>query len=298
MPVDEDGNRADIITGPDSVPGRMNLGRLHSPYFAAAARDVRKLMLETIGYPREYHGAMTLDELANVPLEKINQAVDTLLTYYSIVSPVSYKEFTEVLTDSEKYSWLLGIFNDMLHTYMPLDDPESLDEKIAKIENTFKLTYGPVWYVGHSGKRVKTVNKIRIAPLPIMLLDKIADSTLVTSIGKHSNFGILSTRVHADKYRRPYTDSPVRVVGETEGRLYVAYAGRLFIAELMDRNGNIATQREIARNILSADHPMAIDKLVSREKIPFGNARPIQIIEQFFLCAGVEPVYVREVDPQ
>lgn len=298
MPVDSDGNRVDIITGPDSVPGRMNLGRLHSPYFAAAARDVRKAMLETIGYDRNFKGCMSLRELGKIPLDSLNKAVDIMLSYYEITSPMSYKEFTEHLTDEEKYTWVLGIFNDMLYTYMPLDDPESLDEKIAKIENKFNLTYGPVEYVGHSGKKVKTTNKVRIAPIPIMLLDKIADSTLVTSIGKHSNFGILSTRVHADKYRRPYTDSPVRVVGETEGRLYVAYAGRLFIAELMDRNGNIAAQREVARNLLAAEMPSSVNKLVSRQKIPFGNARPIQIIEQFFLCAGVEPVYVEEVSPQ
>ncbi len=294
MPIDSDGNRADIITGPDSVPGRSNLGRLHSPYFAAAARDVRKEMLEIVGYPRNFVKGMSLADLGRVDNAKLNYAVERLLKYYSIVSPITYKEFTETLTEEEKVTWLLNIFNGTLYTFMPVDDPKPLDEMILEIEQNFKLTYGPVTYVGHSGRQVTTKNSVRIAPIPIMLLDKIADSWLATSTGKHSNFGILTARVHADRYTRPWKSTPARVVGETEGRIYACYGGRLFVAELLDRNGNIASQREIAKNILHAEHPTNIPKLVSRQKIPFGNTRPLQIINQFFYTGGVKLVYTPE----
>ena len=297
MPVDADGNRADIITGPESVPGRMNLGRLHSPYFAAAARDVRKRLLEIIGYDRNYKGKFTEEALFAVGEARLNAAISELLEYYKIVSPLSYKEFTEVLNDSEKFRWMLNIFNDNLYNFMPLDDPERLDEKIFKIENRFKLTYGPVMYTGHSGKPVMTNNKVRIAPIPIMLLDKIADSWLATASGKHSNFGILTARVRADKYMRPWKVTPPRVVGETEGRIYAGYTDLRYIAEMMDRNGNIATQRELAKNIYASSNPMQIPKLVSRAKFHYGNTRPLQVFNQVLFCMGVGIKHVEEKHP-
>lgn len=310
MPVDDDGNRADIITGPDSVPGRMNIGRLHGPYFSAAARDVRKMMLECIGKPRNFKGKMTIEELECIPNEQINQAADLMLKYYQITSKRSYDEFTQVLTDSEKYEWLLDIFNDRLYTYFPIEDTGSFSEMIKMIdadyfreidpamvgqmESIFNLTYSEVTYRGHSGKLIRTKNKARISEIPIFLLDKIANDWLAADIGKHSNFGILTAMNRPDKYTRPWRRTPSRVVGETEGRLYAAYTGRLMIAEMMDRNGNIVTQRMMAKKILEAENPHDIDKIIDRQEIPFGNTRPLQLVNQMMFCMGLSFDYAPE----
>lgn len=314
MPVDEDGNRADIITGPDSVPGRMNLGRLYGPYFNAAARDVRKMMLECIGKPRNFKGKISEDEFMAIDPKKIAEAENLMLKYYDITSRHSYVEYTQNLNEEERVKWLLFIFNEALYNYFPIDGTANFSEMVKKIdaqyfsdidpeqvkkmESQFKLTFGPVTYVGHSGKKITTFNKFRIAPIPIMLLDKIADSWLSVDTGKHSNFGILTAMNRPDKYTRPWRRTPSRVVGETEGRLYCNYGGQAFVAELLDRNGNIATQREIARNILHSENPMQIEKIVDRQKIPFGNTRPLQILNQFFYCLGIKMVYKPEIIPQ
>lgn len=84
---------------------------------------------------------------------------------------------------------------------MPVDDPKPFDEMVLEIEEHVKMVYGPVTYVGHSGERVTTKNDVRIAEIPVMLLDKIADDWLATSSGKHSNIGILAARVTADRYK-------------------------------------------------------------------------------------------------
>lgn len=294
MPVDEDGNRADIITGPDSVPGRMNLARVHVPYFGAAARDVRKMMLEAIGYPRNWRGEMSIEEIKAIPVGNLNKAVEIMLKYYSIVSPRSFKEYTEYLTEEERYEWMRYIFNKELYTYIPVDKHATAVEMITQIEQNFKLTYGPVTYRGHSGVLKKTKNKVRIAPTPIMLLDKIADDWLAVDIGKLNNFGILAAMNRADKHSRPWKQTPPRTCGETEMRLYRVYGGVLFASELMDRNGAIATQREIAKNLLRADQPSNVYTLVDRKKIPFGSTRPLQIANQFFYCLGVKITYKKE----
>ena len=311
MPVDADGNRADIITGPDSVPGRMNLGRLHGPFFNAAARDVRKQMLEAIGLPRNFNGKLTLEELQTLPAEKIDDAIALMLDYYKLTSIYSFEEFTERLTVDERWVWLLDIFNNMLRNYFPIGNKtgsysemvkqmefeyfKEIDPDLAKtVASRFKMTYGPVTYVGHSGKPVTTRNNIRIAPISIMLLDKIADSWLASDIGKHSNLGIVTAMNRPDKHTRPWRRTAPRVIGETEGRLYCNYGGQLFIAELMDRNGNIATQREMPRQILRAENPSSIPCLVDRDKIKFNNTRPLQIVNQFNYCLGIRHVYRKE----
>lgn len=296
MPVDEDGNRADIITGPDSIPGRMNLGRLYTPYFTGAARDIRKQMLEEIGIDRNFKGKMTPDELIQYSGPGMDKAIQTLLLLYSIVSPRTHDEFANVLTPEERLCWLTDIVNDKIYLYIPIESEKMLDQMVLEIEKNFKLVYGPVSYVGRSGKRVTTKNKFRIAPLYMMLLDKIADAWLSVDIGKHNNFGILAAMNKADKHSTPWRKTPPRLFGETESQLYCCYGGREMIAELLDRSGSIASQKAISKKILTCNDPVNIDEVIDREEIQFGNARPIQIAQHLFNCAGFSVVYSKEED--
>ena len=66
------------------------------------------------------------------------------------------------------------------------------------------------------------------------------------------------------------------------------------IAELLDRSGNITSQKEIAKKILHEENPTNIEELLDREKIPLGNARPIQITQHLFNCAGFRVKYGEE----
>lgn len=309
MPVDSDGNSADIISGPDSIPGRMNLGRLWGPYFNGVARDVRKEMLEIIGLPRNFNGKLSMEDMAAIPPEKLEQAADRMLLLYSISSETSYHEYLS-LTGDEKLEWLQTIFNDRLYNIFPIDKTGEFSEMLLEmepkflkevnpslmkhVESLFNITYGPVSYVGHSGIRKTTRNNVRIAPIPIMLLDKIADSWLAADIGKHSNFGILAATNRSDRTRRSWRKTTPRLIGETEGRAYVSYGGRLMLAELLERNGNLRDQRVIAQNIVEAQDPSDIEKLVSRAENPFGDSRQLQILNHFFYCMGVRMKYVPE----
>lgn len=294
MPVDADGNRADIVSAPDSVPGRMNLGRLYTPYFTGAARDIRKQILEEMGLPRQFKGTLSIEEIQAIPPAQYAKGVETLLRLYAIVSPRTHHEFTAVLTDYERLLWVQKVINDKIYLYIPIESEKMLDEMVSEIEKNFKLVYGPVSYVGRSGERVTTKNSFRIAPLYMMLLDKIADAWLSVDIGKHNNFGILAAMNKADKHSTPWRKTPPRLFGETESQLYCCYGGREMIAELHDRSGSIASQKEISKTIMTAANPMQIDEVIDREKVPLGSARPIQIVQHLFNCAGFSIVYGEE----
>lgn len=294
MPVDSDGNRADVISGPDSIPGRMNLGRLYSPYFAGAARDVRRQILEEFGYNRYFTGKVNARDIATIAPDRYQTGVNTLLKLYEIVSPRTLHEFTQVLTHEEQLEWIASIINDKIYLYIPVDSEEMFDDMVMKIEATFKITYGPVTYVGRDGKKVTTKNKIRIAPLYMMLLDKIADAWLSVDTGRLSNFGVVAAMNKADKYSTPWRRTPPRLFGETESQLYCCYGGRAMIAELLDRSGAIASQKEIAYNILTAPNPANIEEIINRDLIPLGSSRPLQISQHLFNCAGFRVTYGEE----
>lgn len=294
MPVDADGNRAHIISGPDSIPGRMNLGRLYIPYFGAAARDIRKQMLEEMGLDRNFSGQMTVEEMQSLPLAGLQKAIGTMLLLYKIVSPRQYKEYTECLTDEEQWIWLTDIVNTHLYLYIPIETQKSFDKIVLEIEKNFKLVYGPVSYVGRSGRRIMTKNSVRIAPIPIMLLDKIADTWLSADIGKHNNFGITAAMNRADKYSRPWRYTPPRLMGESENRVYVMYGGRKMMAEMMDRSHSIVSQKHIAYRLTHSKNPLNIEKIIDRDKIPFDGVRSVQILQHVFRCCGFQVVYEPE----
>lgn len=296
MPVDADGNVADVISSPDSIPGRMNLGRLYSPYFNGASRDITREILEIMGFPRKPERPITKEELECVPESAWNEGVGRLLKFYSIVSERSYKEFTELLTPEERVEWMLMIFNEAPTLYVPIETEESFDNMVLEIEKNFKLVYGPVTYIGRSGKKITTLNKFRIAPLLFMLLDKIADTWLSVDFGKHNNFGTLAAMNQMDKHATPWRKTPPRTVGETEGRLDSMYGGRELSAETMDRGGNIATQKAMATGIINAENPTDIENLVDRNIYELGNARPNQMMNHITSCVGFDIVYEPEAE--
>lgn len=306
MPVDADGNVADIVSSPDSVPGRMNLGRLYIPYFAAAARDVRKEMLEIIGYPRDFLGPVSPEQLMDIPKDQWSVMMGRALQFYGIVSPTIQKELTEYCTEEEVYEWMSHVLSSHNHLHMPVEAKSQLlgtpeeedigfDKMVLEIEKNFNLVYGPVRYVAVDGTPVVTRDKVRIAPLPMMLLDKIADSWLSVDVGKLSNFGVLASQNSVDKYSSPWKKRAPKTNGETElSGLYVSYGGRELAAELIDRNASIISQLNISRNILNSENPTRIEDALDREKFPLGTARPIQMTQHMMSCAGFRIVYEPE----
>lgn len=293
MPVDVDGNRADIITSPDSIPGRMNLGRVYAPYFSGASRDITRQMLEEFGLNR--HLKRLTDELIDgIPIDRLEQGLNTLLRFYSIVSPEMEHKFRHLLSDEERRDWLKMLVNEKPWLMIPIDTKEQFDSMVLKIESEFKLVYGPVEYIGESGEKVRTASNVRVAPLYIMLLDKIADTWLSVDIGSMSHFGILSGHNRTTKYGKPWKKSSPKNIGETEGHIDVSYGGRHMLAELRDRNASIVSQRLSAQHILRAKFPTNIDNLIDRKIHPYQKDRPLQFVQHYLRPAGAELVYVEE----
>lgn len=290
MPTDADGNRADIVMDAASVISRMNIGKLYEHYFSGAARDITKVIRNQVNLGDK----TTLGKIQSLSDVLFNNVYNYLLEFYNIVSPKQYLFYKDSITIDEKYEHLLTVINDGIYLYMPIENEIDIVEAIKTIEKNYKLTYGPVSYVGNSGNTVVTKDPIRIAPVYMMLLEKIADDWASVSTGKLQHFGILTQITKAEKFSQPYRDSPVRTIGETEGRIFVGYCGREAIAEMFDKSNNPATQRNLIYNILDADKPTDIKEVVDRNFVTLGGNKPTQLLQHMFSVNGFQMAYVPE----
>lgn len=291
MPVDADGNRADVIMDNASVIARMNIGKLYEHYLGGAARDVTKQVCKILGVKAN----VTQDRIETIDKSVRDDAYRYLMHFYQLCSSRQF-EFFKNLSDEEKCEHLKDVVNEGVYIYYPIDNDKDIVEMVKNIEKTFKPTYGPVSYVGDSGQRTMTKEKVRIAPLYLMLLDKIADDWSAVSSGRQQHFGVLSPMNKSEKFAFPFRNSPVRTIGETEGRIFAGYCGVEAIAEMMDRSNNPMTQRNMVWNILNSETPGHIDKVVDREFIPLGGSKPLQLVKHIFNVSGMGVVYEPE-DP-
>lgn len=292
MPIDADGNRADIVMDPNSTISRMNIGRFYEQYYNACSRDIIKRLRVMLNIPKENHhpiGGLTQLHQDNIHL--FNQTYDYLIGYYKIVSPKMFNHYVN-MPDEKRIEHLNSIFKDFIYLYLPTDNSPELPDVISQLEASYKPTYSPVTYTGYSGKQVTTKRNVRIGSVYMMLLEKIGDDWSSTSSGKIHHFGFLAPVNKSDKFAKPYRPQPVRVVGEAEARILASYCGPRATAEIMDRNGAPTSHKTIVENILKANKPTNIDNVVDRQLVPLGKSKPIQLIDHVMFCAGIKFSYL------
>ncbi len=190
--------------------------------------------------------------------------------------------------------WFFDADGSYFFIYQPTDNEVDLITTVRNIEKYYKPTYGPVQYIGPSGQRVVTKNKVRIGSMYFMLLEKIGDTWSALSSGKLQHHGILSKINKGDRHLQPTRAQPVRGAGEAETRILASYVGKKAVAEIFDRNNNPTIQKEIVKNILNAADPFNIPKLIDREAFKYGGAKPIQLVNHIAACQGWKFVYNKE----
>jgi DNA-directed RNA polymerase beta subunit len=289
MPVDAHGNRAEVVMDSGSTINRMNLSRLYEQYLGAASRDIRKQICSIL----EYNGELpdrTLKMLQKFDQQKIQQARTLLLDFISLISEPQ-RQFIESLNQNDLIEYLRDIVCDKLYLYYPINNDKEITFVIESIQQKYPPCYSPITYTGISGQKVTTERNVRIGPLYMMLLEKIADDWSAVSYGRMQHYGVLSLMTKSEKYTFPFRNNPVRTIGETEGRVFVGYCGQETIAEMMDRSNSPTTQKNLIYNILSAQKPSNIDYVINRQTLSYGGSKPLALINHIFMCSGFKFTY-------
>lgn len=270
MPVDADGNRAEMIADTDSITKRMNYGRIYEHGISAYCRDIGV-------YIRK-----------NLTKDNINEMWDLLYGFYEIMCPKMLKYIDEI---TDKRAHLMDVAMNGVKAWLPTNNPVSYPEVIKKLRDAnYPICYGPVKFVGHHGNEVTTKLPVLIGELYVLLLEKTGKDWSSLSSAKLQHFGIPSKISRSDKWSSPGRESPVKILGESEIRLITATTGGNFAADLLDQANSPETHKEVVRNLLTAPDPVNIYRLVDRDKIPLGNSKVQRYIVNTLECGGIKLV--------
>lgn len=279
MPVDAAGNRAEVIMDGDSTIKRMNLGRLYEQYINASARqtaiNVGKLMGERSP-------------------EEIETAWQYLLGFYEITSPRMHEALFASGGEGRKLEHLEDVVKNGIYLWLPTDTPVKYSDVIRDLKNRYPAVNGPITFRGQSGRQVTTVNPIIIGSLYILLLEKMGNTWAAVSSSKLQHFGIPAKLTNADRYSTPVRNQPVRILGESEVRLFVATVGGEITADILDQSNNPEAHRNVVTNILTAEQPSNMERCIDRRKVPVGQGRPLAYVNHVLECAGTRFVNGRD----
>lgn len=289
MPIDEWGNRADVIIFGGSTMRRSNYGRLYEQGLGAAARDlVQRLRVEK-GMDR--HATPTEDQLKAALADKawLEYAFNELIEFYQIVAP----SMPKILLDNpDPYQHVYHTLRDQYYLYTPVTDQVSLMEAVNKVINSrFRPNMGPVTYRGPNGQMVTTEKNVLSGYLYIMLLEKIGEDWSSVSSVKTQPFGLPSKLNNADRASTPGRETAIRSCGESETRSYNSVVGPEPTNELIDQTNNPMAHIAVVNSILTADKPTNIPRAVDRSVIPYGNSRPVALLKHLLECRGLRLRY-------
>jgi DNA-directed RNA polymerase beta subunit len=295
MPVDADGNRADIIMDPKAYVNRMTMSGLIAHFLTATSRDIAKRVRANFGIERgisHYKAEKLITKAIETDSKSVQENWNYIMSYYQLASPIMYDHYSSfTITSPEVISNLATICRDMIYLYTPLEYSPDYSKVIPLINEKFKPLKGPVTITKENGERTLTKENVMIGSMYIILLEKIGDDLSAVSSAKLQHHGVLAQLGKLDKYSESIRNQPIKGLGEPDVRNFVAYCPMEFIAELMDRNNNPIVHKNIVRTILDAPKPTNIPKLVNRKELPFGSTKPIQFMDHLSQCSGWKFVY-------
>lgn len=294
MPIDQNGNRADLIMDGHSTTKRMNPGLMIEHYINGASRDVSERVRGMLGLQRvnpadtDIRTAMTNATAAMV-------AFDYLASYYETISFRMWK-LVMGLSTQQRIKHVESVVREGVYLWVPTDNDYPIIEVIKELRDHFPQVHGPVQYTGSSRVRSTTELPIFIASMYIMLLEKTGENWAAVASARLQHFGIPAKLTNEDKYAAPARQQPVRTMGESEVRSWEAIIGPLATADLMDQSSNPTVHKEIIRNILRAEKPNSIDRVIDRNRFPMGNGRPLVFYRHVLECAGLRFVRRKGVE--
>lgn len=297
MPVDEFGNRADIVIFSASVGSRMNVGRCHEQVFNATGRDVIKRIRRSYGLPDSGElDDSTVNEAVRGDIELSERNFDYLLGAYKILSPDEIYPRMSHPSVMEGDRWIKHLIQ-VIHDGA---DPKGLfiqnragssfraDDALCQIYGgEYMPEMSPVTYRDLSGRKVTTIDPVLIGATTELSLEKTATDWSAVGSSKVGHFGTTSKLTNADKYSRPGRETGTRRSGESEERNEAAAHGAEVVTHMNDLNNNPSAHTEVCRTILTAEKPTNIDKIIDREKFKLGGNRPMNYVSHVLFCSGI-----------
>lgn len=268
MPMDADGNVADIIMDGGSIVNRLNPSRTFEIDINASFARTRKTIIESI---------------KNDPSpENHRRMFDWLLAAYEIVSP----RMAEVVRTLDPIKHIKEVIKDEIYLWIPTDNPRQPDLMVRELLSKYPKCHGKLIMTMDDGRKVLSKNEGTIGKQYIIVLEKTGEEYSAVSVPILQHQGIPGKLTKADKQASPGRPQATRITGETEGRLMVSYTNYNALAILLDIANSPTTLREVCRTILTHPTPTKVERIVDRSKFPRGNNRIVRIGNDGLFAAG------------
>lgn len=271
MPIDQYGNRVDIMMSENAMLRRTNFNRGFEHYANAARRDVQIRTLEI--YEKD----------------GVEAAWDYLYGFLNAVNPLWADAMKRAHDDKERLVSLMeSLYTEDLRLWVPSSNPIAMDDIMRNIKRDYAPNRSPLTFRGPDGNMITTVESFIVGQLYMIRLDKTGREFSAVSAGKFQSFGTIAKRHSADKNRRPVSENPIKFMGESEARHLEAYVGDNVCAEIHSRANNPVEAAEIVKNILMSEVPMNLDEVIDRAKFPLGHNRSMEILRHVMECDGIK----------
>ena len=275
MPVDEMGNRAEIIIDPSSVINRMNLSQLYEQFFNFGADNVHKAIKLVMDDTGDYH-----------------QAYKMLLQYCTDINP-KYGELIAKIhnTDAKVKEFMDEVYRDGIYIQnTPFQKGINTDMALA-LRDKYNLTKTPVKFGVElpDGTWVMKTSKqpVRIGYEYIFLLYKMP-VIQGCAYGYVNQFRSPMKANSEANIQSPVAQTALRF-GEDETRNLVCTAGGKRAARLLGMHANSPDAvNELANHLLRDKYPTRLKRISLTTDEIVGRNSMIKVTEHEFGCLGID----------
>jgi hypothetical protein len=301
MPIDDNGNRVEVMMDDTSITRRINPGVFYEQYINAAARDTLKRLKQMIGYdlPNDATNGQIREFFTDRSgHDAFVEGYKYLLGFYKIVTPIQHDKLLAAYGDDiDKIIYhLVSVcrHTDGIHMYFPINNPVHRPTMIRELVANYPAIKTPVTFRGERGDMVRTKMPMLIGSMYFMVLEKTAEDWSSVASAKLQVYGTPARLTKFDKDSAPGRQNVVKTIGESESRALAACIGGEETADIMDATNNPVAHKAIYRKILTADKPTDIDEVLDRSEIPKGGHRPRNFVTHILECSG--KVFARDED--
>lgn len=250
MPVDEYGNRADVIIDPNTIGSRMNPSTLYEHYITGVSRALRRKIREIVPTIQDVY-KLSPPELENI-LEKyyypVYESIDKRYSDILKNASLEAKQNKVAYTVAKEYTYFYK--GDGIRPSRLLKDKW---EKMGLKPDTSKLKYK------YNGVDTVTEFDAFIAPIHMFLINKISNNYLASSSLTLNQLNMPITG--SGKHALPYKDASSRAALSDESSVkgIAAYNSPELLLRFKMLYSSPIRNRHHYRNLLTADKPSAIE---------------------------------------
>jgi len=290
MPRDKNGQVADICVDPNSTINRANVGRFFEQYLGAAAVEAENRLASMLELKIGTYQEVAKSHIENLPVSKVDEAMAYLMEFYRIASPELYDKLVQsnALADrDDRIDYLAELMEISLGGWMPVSQQKPAYQVVKDLEESkYRPLHDTVTFMDDEGNLVESTEKVRIAEIYTILLEKIGDDWAAVSSARFQIMGVLAQLTKQSRVMKPVRNQPPRMPGEAEERLIASTCPEATLPEMLDRANSRSTHTAVCRGLLKDDTPSNVQNLVDRNVQYFGTHTALVSIKHQINCAG------------